>query len=58
MVVAANKADLHDTMSESEIRKRLNLSREVPIYFISATRKADVRFVLESLVDVISKSKH
>ena len=58
MVVAANKADLEGTMSDSEIRKQLKLSKDVPVFFISATRKADVRFVLESLVDFISKSKY
>jgi small GTP-binding protein len=55
MVVAANKADRKDVMSEKEIRKRLNLSRKVPVFFISATRKEDVRLVLESLVDSITK---
>jgi len=55
MVVAANKADLTETMSDSEIRKGLNLSKDVPIFFISATRKSDVRLVLESLVDFITK---
>lgn len=53
MIVAANKSDLPDTMSDSEIRKELRLRKEVPIFFISATRKADVRLVLESLVDFI-----
>jgi small GTP-binding protein len=55
MVVAANKADLKDIMTDKEIRKRLNLSRHVPVFFISATRKEDVRLVLESLVDSITK---
>jgi small GTP-binding protein len=57
MVVAANKADLKDIMTDKEIRKRLNLSRNVPVFFISATRKEDVRLVLESLVDSITKFK-
>jgi signal recognition particle receptor subunit beta len=58
MVVAANKADLEDIMSEDEIRRHLQLPKDVPVFFISATRKTDVRFVLESLVDFISKSKY
>ena len=58
MVVAANKADLDGTMSDDEIRKHLKLPKDVPVFFISATRKTDVQFVLESLVDFISKSKY
>jgi signal recognition particle receptor subunit beta len=55
MVVAANKSDLADTMSDSEIRKGLNLEQGVPVFFITAKRKADVRLVLESLVDYITQ---
>jgi small GTP-binding protein len=58
MVVAANKADLPDTMSEGEIRKHLKLAKDIPVLFISATRKADVLVVLESLVDFVSKSMY
>jgi signal recognition particle receptor subunit beta len=55
MVVAANKADLPKTMTDRQIRKELQLSGDTPIFFISATRKSDVRLVLESLVDFITK---
>ncbi|WAC04636.1 MAG: GTP-binding protein [Methanoregula sp.] len=55
MVVAANKADLPETMSDQEIREKLKLGEDTPIFFISAPRKSDVRLVLESLVDSITK---
>jgi hypothetical protein len=55
MVVAANKADLANTMSEGEIRKQLKLVKDVPIFFISAKNKADVQLVLESLVSFVPK---
>jgi len=55
MVIAANKSDLQNTMSDSEIRKGLDLPKNVPLFFISATRKGDVRLVLESLVDYITQ---
>lgn len=55
MVIVANKSDLPGTMSDSEIRGGLQLPKEVPIFFISATHKADVRLVLESLVDFITQ---
>jgi hypothetical protein len=55
MVIAANKSDLPGTMSDSEIRKGLDLQKDVPLFFISATRKGDVRLVLESLVDYITQ---
>jgi hypothetical protein len=58
MVVAANKADLAGAMTDDEIRRHLKLPKDVPVFFISATRKTDVRFVLESLVDFISKAKY
>jgi signal recognition particle receptor subunit beta len=55
MVIAANKSDLPDTMSDSEIRKGLDLPKNIPLFFISAMRRADVRLVLESLVDYITQ---
>jgi signal recognition particle receptor subunit beta len=55
MVVAANKNDLPDGMDEAKIRAALALKKEVPVFFISAKRKEDVRFVLESLVDFITQ---
>jgi signal recognition particle receptor subunit beta len=54
-VIAANKKDLPDLMSESKIRKSLGVLEDIPLIFISATRKADVIFVLESLVDYITR---
>jgi len=54
MVIAANKSDLPGTMSEREIRKGLGVKKEVPVFFISATRRADDRFVIESLVNSIT----
>jgi signal recognition particle receptor subunit beta len=53
MVIAANKSDLPDTMSDSEIRKGLEIDKNIPIFFISSNRKADVKLVLETLVDFI-----
>jgi len=53
MIIAANKSDLPDTMSDSEIRKGLKIDKNIPIFFISANRKADVKLVLETLVDFI-----
>jgi len=55
MVIAANKSDLPGAASEHEIRKRLGINNTVPVFFISATRRADVRLVIESLVDDITK---
>lgn len=54
MVIAANKTDLPGRMEEKEIRAALGVKNEVPLFFISATRKDDVRHVLESLVDSIT----
>jgi signal recognition particle receptor subunit beta len=55
LVIAANKNDLPGAMSESEIRNGLNLKANIPVFFISAQRNSDVRFVLESLVDFITQ---
>jgi hypothetical protein len=55
MVIAANKNDLPGRMEEKEIRTALGIRNDIPLFFISATRKADVRYVLESLVDTITQ---
>jgi signal recognition particle receptor subunit beta len=55
MVIAANKSDLPGRMEETEIRTALGVRHDIPLFFISATRKTDVRHVLESLVDSITQ---
>ena len=55
IVVAANKKDLPDPMSEEEIRKGIGVGKSVPVFLISAHRKDDVRAVMESLVDTITR---
>ncbi|MFA6332304.1 MAG: ADP-ribosylation factor-like protein [Methanoregula sp.] len=54
-VVAANKNDLPGVMSVGEIRNHLGIGEDIPLFPISATRKADVNFVIESLVDSITQ---
>lgn len=55
IVIAANKTDLPGRMEDKEIRAALEIKGDIPIFFISATNKADVRYVLESLVDSITQ---
>jgi len=55
LVIAANKNDLPNRMNEVEIRTALALNKNTPVFFISAKRNEDVRFVLESLVDFITQ---
>lgn len=55
LVVAANKCDLHGAADESDIRKLLGIRNNVPLFFISANRRADVRLVIESLIDSITQ---
>jgi len=55
MIVAANKKDLPGLMSEEEIRKGLGIDTNIPVFLISALQKDDVRDVLESLVDSITR---
>jgi len=55
IVVAANKKDLPGLMSEDEIRKGVGAAKNVPVFLISANQKEDVRAVLESLVDSITR---
>jgi uncharacterized protein len=54
-VIAANRKDQTEAMTEKEIRTSLSLPREIPLYFISATSRDDVHRVLESLVDYITR---
>ena len=54
-VIAANKSDLPGSMDEQEIRKSLGIPADIPVFAISAIRKPDVQFVLESLVDSITQ---
>nr|WP_320161745.1 GTP-binding protein [uncultured Methanoregula sp.] len=54
-VIAANRKDQPDPITEREIRTSLALPREIPLYFISADNREDVRRVLESLVDYITR---
>jgi len=53
MVIAANKNDLPGRMDEKEIRTALGVQDDIPVFFISATRKTDVQYVIESLVNSI-----
>ncbi len=55
MIIAANKGDLPDRMSEAEIRKGLGIRKDIPVVFISAKQKAEVRHLLESFVDSITQ---
>ena len=55
MVIAANKTDLPDRMEETEIRTALGVRDNIQIFFISATRKTDVEYVIESLVNSITQ---
>ncbi len=54
MVIAANKCDLPHTLSEAGIRDSLHLKEDVPVHFISALRRSDVRRVVEALVHCIT----
>jgi uncharacterized protein len=55
MVIAANKMDLPDTMNEQKIKSSLGLADEIPLFFISASKRNDVHRVLESMVDHITQ---
>jgi len=55
IVVAANKKDLPGRISEEEIRKGIGIGKTIPVFLISALHKEDVRDVLESLVDSITR---
>jgi signal recognition particle receptor subunit beta len=55
IVVAANKKDLPGLISEEELRKTIGIGKNIPVFLISAQLKDDVRDVLESLVDSITR---
>lgn len=54
-VIAANKNDLPGTMNTEEIREKLAIGSDIPVFPMSANRRSDVHFVLESLVDSITQ---
>lgn len=56
--VAVNKSDLPGTLSQDLIRRILAIGNEIPLYQISATKKPDVNYVLESLVDSITQFRY
>jgi signal recognition particle receptor subunit beta len=53
IVIAANRYDLPDAAGEDAIRTSLGVHGGIPLFFISALKKADTHRVLESLVDHI-----
>jgi uncharacterized protein len=55
MVIVANKKDLPGGMEEKEIRTGLGVQYDIPLFFISATRQSEVRFVVDSLVNSITQ---
>jgi hypothetical protein len=57
-VIAANKYDLPGIMSQEEIQKALEIGNDISLFPISATKKTDVNFVLESLVDSITQFRY
>lgn len=52
-VIAATRNDLPGATAPAEIRRRLGIAPGIPVYPVSAKQPADVRRVLESLVDTI-----
>jgi hypothetical protein len=55
LVVAANKNDLPQVIGTDEIRAALGIADDIPVFPISATKRTDVSYVLESLVDFITQ---
>lgn len=55
VVVAANKNDLPGAMTEQEIRNTLRIRPDTPVFFISSLRREEARFVLDSLVESITR---
>jgi len=53
MVVAANKIDLPHSITEEEIRRKIGISRDVPVHFISAFNREDCRRVVETIIRTI-----
>jgi len=54
-VIAANKNDLPRVIQPKEIRTALGIRDDIPVFPVTATRRSDVHFVLESLVDSITQ---
>lgn len=55
LIVAVNKSDLPHHMDEVMIRESLRLRSEVPVFFISSLKRSDVHFVIETMVDRITR---
>ncbi|HOT03426.1 MAG TPA: GTP-binding protein [Methanolinea sp.] len=55
LVIAVNKSDLPHQMDDVTIREMLNLRDEIPVFFISALKRSDVHYVVESMVDRITR---
>ncbi|MCU0631629.1 MAG: ATP/GTP-binding protein [Methanolinea sp.] len=55
LVIAVNKSDLPHQMDEVMIRETLKLRDEVPLFFISSLKRSDVHYVIESMVDRITR---
>jgi hypothetical protein len=54
-VIASNKYDLPGGMPPGEIKSALGIGDDIPFFPISATKRSDVHFVLESLIDSITQ---
>jgi uncharacterized protein len=55
VVIAANRHNLPGAADEHEIRRSLGISGDIPLFFISAKKKADTHRVLESMIDHITQ---
>jgi len=56
-VVVANKQDLPDALSVDEIRKKMKISKSVPIIPTSAVKKKGVLEAFETLIDMITEMR-
>jgi len=54
-VIAANKQDLPNALSPEEIRKRLNLPKDIPIIPTVANKGIGVYEVLDALIDLLTR---
>lgn len=55
LVIAVNKSDLPHHLDEKTIRESLNIRDDVPVFFISSLKQSDVHYVVESMVDRITR---
>ncbi|MDD1684657.1 MAG: ADP-ribosylation factor-like protein [Methanoregula sp.] len=55
VVIAANRHDLPGAAGEEVIRRTLGIPDEIPVFMVSARKRADVHRVLESMVDHITQ---